>query len=62
MPAVATKGLELLQRPETNYNQQAEAISSDPAVSARLLKVANSAFFSLKRQVKTLDHDIAIVG
>ena len=38
------------------------AIPSGPAVSARLLKVANSAFFSLKRQVKILDHAIAIVG
>ena len=62
MPAVATKVLQLLQNPETNFSQLGEAISSDPAVSARLLKVANSAFFSLKRQVKTLDHAIAIVG
>jgi len=62
MPAVATKVLQMLQSPETNFSQLGEAISSDPAVSARLLKVANSAFFSLKRQVKTLDHAIAIVG
>lgn len=62
MPAVATKVLQMLQTPETNFSQLGEAISSDPAVSARLLKVANSAFFSLKRQVKTLDHAIAIVG
>lgn len=62
MPAVATKVLQMLQSPETNFAQLGEAISSDPAVSARLLKVANSAFFSLKRQVKTLDHAIAIVG
>ncbi len=62
MPAVATKVLTMLQSPETNFSQLGEAIASDPAVSARLLKVANSAFFSLKRQVKTLDHAIAIVG
>jgi len=62
MPVVATKVLQLLQKPETNYVQLGQTISTDPAVSARLLKVANSAFFSLKRQVKTLDHAIAIVG
>lgn len=62
MPAVATKVLQMLQSPETNFIQLGQAISADPAVSARLLKVANSAFFSLKRQVKTLDHAIAIVG
>jgi HD-like signal output (HDOD) protein len=62
MPAVANKVLELLGDPNVNYNKLGEAISSDPAVSARLLKVANSAFYSMKRQIKTIDHAIAIVG
>ncbi len=62
MPAVATKVLELLGDPNVNYGKLGETISSDPAVSARLLKVANSAFYSMKRQIKTLDHAVAIVG
>lgn len=62
MPVVATKVLQLLQSPETDFDQLGQTISADPAVSARLLKVANSTFFSLKRQVKTLDHAIALVG
>ena len=62
MPAVATKVLELLGDPNVNYGKLGETISGDPAVSARLLKVANSAFYSMKRQIKTLDHAIAIVG
>lgn len=62
MPAVAIKVLELLGDPNVNYVKLGEAISADPAVSARLLKVSNSAFYSMKRQIKTLDHAIAIVG
>ncbi len=62
MPVVATKVLELLGDPNVNYKHVAQAISSDPAVSARLIKVANSSFYSMKRQIKTLDHAIAIVG
>ncbi len=62
MPAVAVKVMELLADPNVNYNKLGATISSDPAVSARLLKVANSAFYSMKRQIKTLDHAIAIVG
>ena len=62
MPVVATKVLELLGDPNVNYIKLGEVISSDPAVSARLLKVSNSAFYSMKRQIKTLDHAIAIVG
>ena len=62
MPVVAVKVLELLNDPNVNYEKLGEVISSDPAVSARMLKVANSAFYSMKRQIKTLEHAIAIVG
>jgi len=62
MPVVATKVLELLGDPNVSYSALGETISSDPAVSARLLKVANSAFYSMKRQIKSLDHAVAIVG
>lgn len=62
MPAVAVKVLELLNDPNVNYEKLGAAISSDPAVSARMLKVSNSAFYSMKRQIKTLEHAIAIVG
>ena len=62
MPAVAVKVLELLNNPNVSYEKLGEVISSDPAVSARMLKVANSAFYSMKRQIKTLEHAIAIVG
>lgn len=62
MPAVATKVLGLLGNPNVDYQKLGEAISSDPAVSARLLKVANSSFYSMKRQISTLDHAISVVG
>ncbi len=62
MPAVAIKVLELLGDPNVNYKKLGQVISSDPAVSARLLKVANSSFYSMKRQIKTLDHAVSIVG
>lgn len=62
MPAVAVKVLELLGDPNVKYAKLGEAISADPAVSARLLKVSNSSFYSMRREIKTLDHAIAIIG
>lgn len=62
VPAVATKVLELLGSDSANFDDIGSAISSDPAVSARLLKVANSSFYSMSRQIKTLDRAIAVVG
>lgn len=62
MPAVAMKVLQQLQDPNVSTSALAETIANDPAVSARVLKIANSAFYSMKRQVKTLEHALVIVG
>lgn len=62
MPVVAVKVIQLLQDPKSSTGDLAEVISRDQAVSARVLKIANSSFYSLKRQVKTLEHGIAILG
>lgn len=62
MPVVAVKVLDLLQNPNTTADKLADTISSDQAVSARVLKIANSSFYSLRRQVTTLEHAIVIMG
>jgi len=62
MPTVAIKVFELLGDENVKYEKLGEVISTDSAVSARLLKVSNSAFYSMNRQIKTLSHAIAIIG
>lgn len=62
MPIVAVKVLEQLQKPDTTAEKLAGIISSDQAVSARVLKIANSSFYSLRRKVTTLEHAIVILG
>ncbi|PLX96890.1 MAG: HD family phosphohydrolase [Desulfuromonas sp.] len=62
MPIVAVKVLELLQDPDTSVKKLAETISLDPAVSARMLKIANSAMYGLSRQVTTLQNALVILG
>lgn len=62
MPAVAVKVMELLQDPDSTAEGLADAISVDPAVSARILKIANSSFYGLQRQVSTLKTAIVILG
>jgi HD-like signal output (HDOD) protein len=62
MPIVAVKVMELLQDPHASTEALANAISLDPAVSARILKVANSSFYGLQRQVATIKAAIVILG
>jgi HD-like signal output (HDOD) protein len=62
IPIVATKVMQLMQDHNSTAKKLADAISKDAAVSARILKIANSSFYSMQRQVKTMEHAIVILG
>ncbi len=62
MPMVATKVVELMQHPDTEAEDLARAVSLDPGVAARVLKIANSSFYSMQKQVNTLSRAIVILG
>lgn len=62
MPLVAAQMMELINSPETSAHALANVVSKDPAVSARVLKIANSSFYSMSRQVSSLSTAIVILG
>ncbi len=53
---------EKLDDPETNFEDLAAVIKTDPAMSVRLLKIVNSAFYGFDEKVDTLTHALNIVG
>ena len=61
-PLVATKLLELLRKPDTELRELVTTLSLDPAVSARLMKMANSVFYDQQRQVTTVERAIIVIG
>lgn len=62
MPLVAAQMIELSNDPDTSAAAMAGVIAKDPAVSARVLKIANSSFYSMSRQVTSLSTAIVILG
>jgi diguanylate cyclase (GGDEF)-like protein len=62
MPAVAIGILELCQRAEPDMAEIAKLISSDPALAAKMLRLANSPVYGLKCEVRTISHAICILG
>jgi putative nucleotidyltransferase with HDIG domain len=62
MPIVATKVIQLVESGKADAEEIARAISSDPAVSARLLKISNSAAYGRQRKIQTLSHAVVILG
>lgn len=61
-PIVATKLLELLRKPDLTIKELANAVSLDPVISARLMRMANSAFYLQMKQIKSVDRAIIVVG
>jgi HD-like signal output (HDOD) protein len=62
LPDVAIRINALLAAPDTSTRQLVEVAQLDPALTAMLLKLANSAYYGLDSKVETLSHAIAVVG
>lgn len=61
-PVLLTSLQQELMREEPDPRKVANIIGRDVAMSATLLKTANSAFFALKRKAETVDQALAYIG
>jgi len=51
-----------VEDPESSFVETGEIISSDPSLSARLLRIINSSFFGFPNEIETITHAVTIVG
>ena len=54
--------IKLINSQDSSAEKLAEVVSRDPVVMARVLKIANSSFYSMSRQVTSLSKAIVILG
>lgn len=59
---VATEIISLARDPEIEMAKVAQAISRDPAITAKILRIANSAFYSQRRPSQNLRQALVIIG
>ncbi|HUU85733.1 MAG TPA: GGDEF domain-containing protein [Phycisphaerae bacterium] len=62
LPVVALKLIELTQMPDVSAAAIAEVIQNDPALSAKLLKLANSSMFGMPKKIASLQQATVILG
>lgn len=62
MPSAATRMLSLTESSSVQASVAAEILSSDQALAARVLKIANSSTYALSRQVGTVTEAVVIIG
>ncbi len=57
-----TRIVEIIHREDSSVTELTRAIEMDPALSASVLRLANSAYFGLKRRVTTVSDAIIYIG
>jgi diguanylate cyclase (GGDEF)-like protein len=61
-PAIAAQILKTIQDKESSLNDLEKIIAADPALTSKLLRIANSAFYSLPYQVSNVSRALSILG
>jgi putative nucleotidyltransferase with HDIG domain len=62
MPQTAQRAFELSSDPKAEARDFIEIIESDEALSARVLKIANSVFYDRGRGSRTIDEAVLVIG
>ncbi|MEH6628984.1 MAG: HDOD domain-containing protein, partial [Motiliproteus sp.] len=62
LPDAVIRANELLDSPHGNAENIGEVISHDPGLSAKLLKLVNSAFYSFPAKIDTVSRAITLIG
>lgn len=62
LPAVTVKIIEIVENPKSTARDLHDVIKNDPALSTKVLKVVNSAFYGLPGQIASVDRAIVLLG
>ena len=62
LPHILLKLIEACNRNNPDLNEIGNMVSSDPALSVKILKLVNSAFYGLPRKIDLINHAVAFVG
>jgi putative nucleotidyltransferase with HDIG domain len=62
MPSVITELIELTSNPDADLDEILALIEKDQALTAKLLKLCNSSYYGLSRQVSSLRNAVVLLG
>jgi len=62
MPQVVLQAQKLLANPDSSAKELASLLETDPSIAAKVLKMANSAFYGLRGKVSSIQHASMVLG
>jgi diguanylate cyclase (GGDEF)-like protein len=61
-PAIAVRILEAVKKEETSIDELARIITADPALTSKILRVANSPMYALPTKVDSIQRALTVIG
>lgn len=62
LPDVVSKIVNMVNDPDVSFKHVADEIAKDQAITANILKLCNSAYFSKGKEISSIDRAIVILG
>ena len=62
LPSVAFELEKVIENPMSSAEHIAQVVSTSPSLTAVLLKIVNSAFYSLPSKISTVSHAVSLIG
>jgi len=62
LPSMLNNINQMILNPRTSAKEVAQVISSDPALTSKVLRVVNSSFYGFPNRITTITHAIVILG
>ncbi|MDD5674512.1 MAG: HDOD domain-containing protein [Chitinivibrionales bacterium] len=62
MPAVVSAVLSVINSPESGADDAAAIIEKDPALTAKMLRMANSSFYGIPRTISSVSSAVVVLG
>ena len=62
LPGIALKIIEAYQKPEPDIQEIGDLLTTDPPLTAKILKIVNSCFYGLPTKIASVHHAIKLLG
>lgn len=62
LPAIVTRLIQVVNSPDTSAEDAAKLIEKDPALTTKMLRLANSAFYGIPRSISSVSSAVVILG
>ena len=62
LPAAVLAAQRLVNNPESSINQIASLLEADPSMTLKLLKIANSAYYGMRRRIDSIVTALIVLG